>query len=921
MSSINFDNPWLLFIILPLAILLTVPFALAIRKDNLNGHNVASGVIHIIMAVLIGFSVAGTNIITTKTQTDVYVVADVSYSATNNLDTIDSYIVRLGKNLPANSRMGVICFGKDHKLVTRLGEKFRTVKNSGVDDSSTNIVDTLAYTGSLFRADVIKRIVLITDGRATDGSDGNALQRQVNALSERKIRVDAIFLDNNVSGKINEVQLSSADFTPSVSINKDCKASLKVQVSSTDGADIQPLIKIYLNEGEEPYKTLTPSLTDGSNTVKFDLYTKEEGVYNYRAVIESEGDNNAYNNELSFTQTVNGKTKVLLISNKYEDYTKLTQILDDDLDSVEIDAKIAMTSVPNTVEKLCQYDQIVLSDIDVTTLDNYELFVESLDTVVTQYGKSLLTFGDLGIQNHNGENNEAIKTLNSMLPVNYGKSDDASALYTLLIDTSRSMEELNKLERAKEAGKQIVSMLSENDELGVIEFNGETFTAHNIVKLNDTNRQSVIDAIDKLDVMQSTEMGSGLEAALKMMKGGNYREKRLMVISDGLNSPNASSGDPLQLVKELRSNSIYTSTLDVGRGQASDTTATNAKILLQNMATYGGGSYIDISTDSSFEEAINGELPQDVVSSIGEISYIKIHRPKDSVLKGIDGAEVTSSYVDNYVKSTVEANANQVLKVSYESSVSQSSGGTPIFIEAPLYAYWTDGGIRASFTSSLTGSWVSGISDDLLKQLIYNVFATTTPEEKTDYPFTFNVKKGTGMAEVSVSPSEYRTNSWTEIAITTPDGDIISGNMASTSSGFDYSFVTASEGRYQIDVAYKYKITYNVPVQNGSSTEYETVTETVEYCATRYLNVAYSDEYDSFVLYDASSLIKAVGAKGDVSKDGNLVLVNDKKDVGEYYTYLTMPLLIACAVLYAIDIGIRKLKLEDIKSLFKRGKK
>lgn len=911
MSSINFDNPWLLFIILPLVILLTVPFALAIRKDNLNGHNVASSIIHILMAVLIGFAAAGTSIVTTETQTDVYVVADVSYSSANNLDTVDSYIVSLSKNLPANSRMGVICFGKDQKIITRLGEKFKTVKNSGVDDSSTNIVEALAYTGSLFRADVIKRIVLITDGRSTDGSDANALQRQVNALSERKIRVDAIFLNNNVSGNTTEVQLSSADLTPSVSIGKSCKVSLKVQVSCPEETEIQPLIKVYINEEEEPYKTLTPSLINGTNTVRFDLYTQEEGVYNYRAVIECDGDMNAYNNELSFTQTVNGNTKVLLISDKYEDYTKLTQVCGE---GVEIDSKIGITNVPNTVEKLCQYDQIVLSDIDVTTLDNYELFLSSLDIVVTDYGKSLLTFGDLGIQNYN---DGTLDTLNGMLPVSFGKTNDTSALYTILIDTSRSMETLYKLDRAKEAAKQIVNMLSSNDKVGIIEFNGETFTAHSIVSLSNENRNNVLASIDNLDVMQSTEMGSGLKAALDMMKDGNYREKRLMVISDGLNNPDSTSGDPLELVRELRANSIYTSVLDVGRGNAADAEATNAKVLLQNMAIYGGGAFIDISTDSNLEDAITSELPQDIESSIGESSFIDVSRPKDSVLDGIDRDEIYSSYVSSYVKSVAEPNANEVLTVSYESSVSASGGGVPIFITAPLYAYWKCGnGICASFTSSLTGSWVSGISDGVLNQLFSNVFSTTAPEEKTDYPFTFQVTKGTGNAEVTVSPSEHRVNSWTEITITTPNG-VISGNMASNSLGFEYNFVTAAEGRYQIDVSYKYELTYIVPVEG----DYEYVTEVVEYSATRYLNMSYSDEYDSFVLYDASPLIKAIGAKGDVSTDGKLVLVNDEKDIGQYYTYLTMPLLVACAALYAIDIGVRKLKLEDIKSLFKRGKK
>ena len=49
MNSISFVNVYLLFIALPLAALLTVPFVLAVKRDNLNGHNIASFVLHILI--------------------------------------------------------------------------------------------------------------------------------------------------------------------------------------------------------------------------------------------------------------------------------------------------------------------------------------------------------------------------------------------------------------------------------------------------------------------------------------------------------------------------------------------------------------------------------------------------------------------------------------------------------------------------------------------------------------------------------------------------------------------------------------------------------------------------------------------------------------------------------------------------------
>ena len=175
MSSINFDNAYLLLIAIPLAVLLAVPFFIAVRRDNANGHNIASGVIHLVMALLVAFTAAGTKIITTVTETNVYVVADVSYSADKNLDLVDEYVRNVSKAMPKNSRMGVICFAKNYKLITRLGEKFQSVKGSEVDNTETNIAEALDYAGTLFRPDVIKRIVLITDGKQSYEGDSGAL--------------------------------------------------------------------------------------------------------------------------------------------------------------------------------------------------------------------------------------------------------------------------------------------------------------------------------------------------------------------------------------------------------------------------------------------------------------------------------------------------------------------------------------------------------------------------------------------------------------------------------------------------------------------------------------------------------------------------------------------------------------------------
>ncbi len=895
MSSINFDNPWLLLLAIPLAALFIVPFFIAIRKDNANGHNIASGVIHIIMALLIAFVAAGTSVVTTVTQTDVYVLADVSYSANKNLDVVDGYIRDLGKSLPDNSRMGVICFGRDTQLITRLGERVKSVKTAEVDDSGTDIVGALDYAGSLFRDNVIKRIVLITDGKQTDQSDANALKTQVTALADRKIHVDAIYLDDNLKDDAREVQLSSVQYTQTACLNRQESAVITVNCScpatgTKDGEvkpyEVEALFTLYRNG--EVYRQKTEWLTRGSNAVSFDLPTGEAGTFDYEVKMECKEDENKVNNVISFTQKVSDEFKVLLITENIEDEIQLRKIYGE---KAQIDAPYYLSGqVPCSVEQLCEYDEIVLSDVNVLELNNSEMFLASLDTVVSLFGKSLVTFGDMHIQNYpKGD----LKALSNMLPVVFGKSEDDPKLFTLLIDTSYSLDQDNRFVRAKRAAKEIINLLSDEDYVAIVEFNGYANTVYQPVELSQS-RKDLLETIDMLGTSQGTNIGLGIDAAYNLIKGGRYSQKKIMLISDGLSE----SLNVTDKVAEMTAEGISTSSLDVGRYKNSEASA--AKTLLQNIANFGKGKYMDISTESDLESVIANDLPQESNDSRGNQSRVRIKRRSDSVLDGIENDELASkkNYVNDYLFAVEKGSAVTVLTVNYNrlSKPSQEP------YQAPLYSYRAYGNGRVStFTSAMSGNWVSGIETSIREKLFTNIMQTNIPAEKTNYPFILDVAEEDGYSQITLTPETMRLDAVTGIEVTKPDGAVVSGVFTVLTSNFGYTLETPDTGKYVIKVKYSY-----------GGYEYE---------AERTLNISYSSEYDSFALYDAAVLHKAIGANGKVSENGKLTIVNDDKEVGLYNLSLNLPLLSACVALYAVDIAVRKLKWEDIRSFFKRGKK
>lgn len=934
MSNINFDNVYLLLIAIPLIALFTVPFFIAVRKDNRNGHNVASQVIHVVMAIIIAFAAAGTSLTTVLTETDIYVVADVSYSANKNLDTLDGYIKNL--NLPRNSKLGLVCFGKDYQLVSELGrpQDVSSVRNATVDDSETNIAEALNYTGTLFKENVIKRVVLITDGKQTDQVDAYAIRRAIDSLETLNIHVDAIFLDDNITEGTKEVQLSGAEYTRSAYLNHEENVNVTVQTTY----DVRAFLRLY--SGETLIQERPVNLTVGTNIVSLNLITSSGGTFDYEVRVEGdvpgeapEGDTSDYNNTYSFTQSVSSDIKALIITGswaclkslvtQYENCAML-DIYENDL-SVKMseknvyvnqiagksNIKIHLTSesktnIPYSIEDLCTYDEIILAEVDLSAKTtettpstpsgsnrwpNYGDFIKNLDIVVKQFGKSLVTIGNLEIQSidkGNEENKKALETLDDMLPVRFGKSEDEPKLYTFVIDVSLSMLSSLRFELTKEVVSRLINGLEDDDEVCIVTFSGDTRVALPPVSLR-TGRSDAIDVINGLKLAQGTVIGKGLEVAYNLIdKLENYSGKQVMLITDGCDF----QGDtvaPENIVSAMYNSGIVTSAIYMGNREDE-----KDNVGLENLASLGEGHYYDFSADKNKDNIDETSFAEMKETQLGYVieddSKVIVSNNADKVLDSEKIDKTAIPDVSGFVTSKLKASATTVLKVKNPNGMADK--------DFPLYAHWGYGnGKVATFTSSITGGWIKNWSPDLITAFFDNVFDTDIPKEKTDYPYNFEIQQEEGATHIRVIPANLRgENATAKIKLTMPDGNLIEEDLAYDSYYYFYDFDSSGVGKYQIEVNYSY---------NGRN-----------YVAVSAINVSYAAEYNEFAAYEASVLFKAVDDRGTVSVDGSLTIVNDKNDVGTYTIDFTIPLLICFIALYVVDIVIRKLKWEDVVSFF-----
>ena len=866
MKNISFDNPYLLLLIIPLLLCIIVPIVIAIRKENRSKSVFVSMALHILISACITLAVAGMICTTVMTETQVVVVADVSYSSNRNLDTVDAYISEIRDSLPKNSGMAVVVFGKDAKLLADFdAETVPSVKGSGIDDSATDISGALDLAATLYGENVIKRMILISDGKETHADAAGKLVTAVEKIYADDIYFDAIYLDNNLSEDAKEIQISDVDYAPSTYMNHEATADVLIQ-STYD----TPAIAVLYVEGER-VSNQAIKLNRGYNVINIDLPTGSTGRYDYRVAITADGDYCTSNNTYDFTQTIVASLRVLLVTGSEADLTRARELYGD---RAEIDAFVNDPNVPCTVEELCQYDEIILSNVDVRELHNYTAFIDSVEKVVSRFGKSLVTVGDLKIQN---KSDDILEDLEDMLPVKFGNSDQDPKLYAIVLDTSRSMQNFSRLKIAKQAAIQLLNMLSDDDYVMIVNFWGEINVLQSATKA--VHREEIAALINAIEPYQGTVIGTALDKAGEAMIDLAFEDKQIMLISDGM-SYTLESDTPADVVTRLKDHGITTSVIHPAAREEGIPT-------LKGIAEAGGGKYFEILREEDLLEIMFSEIADDITESVitGQIP-VHIKREGDTVLNGISALPDVLGYA--YAKA--KASATTVLTVDFI-----KAGGNAV--EAPLYAYWSYGNGRvATFTSALTGEWAETWQGESGTLFFHNVLTANTPARRIDYPYTISVEYDGTYSRLEIIPVNLNPYATTDVTVTLPDGSAVTERLTFDSTRYFYSFETPLRGRYLINITYAY---------GDQSYESEAA-----------FHLGYSPEYDAFTVFDPAALHAAIRNRGGVWEGSIPSLENDGKEVATYTLRFIPPLMIVAAALYVIDVIIRKLKWNDIKSFF-----
>lgn len=888
MNNINFSNPWCLLVGLLLLIIVFVAFFLLIKKDGFNFHNIASLVIHSLIVICVTIAMSGMTLELNITETDVYVLADCSYSSKRNLSVIDEKIKDLSKNLPNNSKLGVIAYGKDYEVVCNLGSKFSTVSDTTVDDTQTNVRPALEYASKMFNDDAIKRIVIITDGLETSDESISAF---ISNYEDMGIHIDAIFLDNTLKDDAYEYQVSSVKYNSTTYLNTSEEAV--VTIESNQDVDN---VKVSLQNDIKTIETLNTSLIKGTNKFTFTLPTDSQGHKVYTVSVsdtnETECDFNPNNNSYSFTQEVSDKIRVLFLSNDSDkgeselEYFKnvysnsnyeITSYVNDDL------------NVPTLLDDLCKYDEIVLDSFNIGAddfRDSANTFITNLKLAVSEYGKTLHTFGNTSVQNSTGD--DELKTLGDMLPVTFGNNSDTKS-YTILLDISNSMLNTSHLIIAKAAAIKLLNLLNDKDYFTVIAFYGN----NQIIAQGQAcqaNKLKAEEAINALSGKQATNIQAALKYAYELMSKSSYNNKKVMLISDNKDYSNGEQGNLeslKSLIKENVDKNVYTDMIIINENYVEDGANSSSEFDMVNAikacadSNHNGGNVTKIVTEEEVNGAKFGEITQ-IETAVERTSAgfsVTTNNKNSEVL----GGNAVTQNVTKFYASNAKSSANTIITVKDK--------GT----DYPLYSTWSFGeGTVTSFTTNIDQYSKSKGSNEY--NFVSNIVSAYTPTNQTSAPYMMSVETQGSTISVTLTSESVSPSASIYLTVRRGGDSIGEYKFSANTSNYFTSFEINEVGTYRLTMNYN-----NVSI-------------------TKYYTLSYYEEYDAFQVSDSSFLYSLVTSDGNVVEEGNLVINNDNLDVVKYrYTFAPL-MMILSVIFFVTDVAIRKLKWQDIKSLFKKGK-
>lgn len=605
----------------------------------------------------------------TSEENDLHVsfLVDVSESvdleaAKNAVDRVEEYVKRLEE---ADSwSLHAVASGVRSFTPEELRETLQKWQEGVADDafrSASRLGNALLAARMSFPAGKARRIVLLSDGQETSTQAAEATEA-LRILRDEEIEVFLERIDGLSQAEAAVVALTPS--TPTAFQGEIVRLTTRLAANTKMTGKLR-----ILHRGVVVADTPVELNADAEKSVALDVEMAVSGASVWSAELVPDEDHFPLNNQASCTITVRGEPRLLILHEEPREMRPFARALREQGFSADVRGTFGL---PDRIEQLLQFDGVILANLSATHLSPRQM--QLLKRYVADFGGGLAMFGSDNSFGLGGYYKTPVEEVLPLVSRFEKEKEKPSLAMVLVIDKSGSMSGI-KIAMARQASKAAVELLSPQDQIGVVGFNGQAYVISEILSASEGD--VVQGAIDSLDAGGGTNMYPAMVLGKDMLENVSAKIKHMILLGDGQTQPADHNG----LTQAMVDSGITVSTVALGQGAD--------RTLMQGIAEIGRGRYYETMDPNTVPQIFTKETMQASRSAIKEDLFGVVQVGDHPLLSGYAGKELP--FVLGYVMTEVKPTAQLLLVLE--------SGD-------PLLAISRFGlGTGLAYTSDLTEAW------------------------------------------------------------------------------------------------------------------------------------------------------------------------------------------------------------------------
>jgi uncharacterized membrane protein/Mg-chelatase subunit ChlD len=606
---------------------------------------------------------------TSDTLSVVYAIDMSDSIGEGSTDAALQFLAQTVTQKPEKDQAGLVVFGRNAaaELPPRQAFPFDSASvsiNSRVDRDATNIEQALSLSAAMLPEDNLGRIVLISDGTATEGS----LARILDELKARGIAVDVLPIQYDYT---HEVWLERLDLPRFVKIGENYEAAI-VLSSLQPGSG-----RLVVREQGQVISEQHVDFQAGKNRYTVPIKLREPGYYEYSATIETAAaaDHLKQNNTVLNYLYVKGEGRVLLVTDPKgdkRDWESLAAALRAEKRLVDVQSAY---DLPRDALSLMPYDAVIFVNVGADLFDPVQF--KAVHDAVKDLGIGFLMVGG---RNSFGPGGYHRTTIEDVLPVSMDVTKKKVLPKGALAIVLHTCEFPEGNTYAKRVTKEAIRVLGAQDEAGLLAYTGTSSWVFELTPVSDYDAM-----VRKINAASPGDMPSFepvMQAGFDALSKSDAAAKHMIIISDGDPAPPSP-----QLLKAFHDQEITVSTVSIfpHGGMEVDT--------LRAIANVTGGRYYNTNDPDQLPSIFIKEaksLKRAMVQTKTFTPEIGFPSP---VLKGLGGLPP----LHGYVLTTPKERLTELILQAHTTEDDQLD---------PVLSRWKFGlGTSAAFTSDLSTNW------------------------------------------------------------------------------------------------------------------------------------------------------------------------------------------------------------------------